>query len=503
MQKTEQNLTKRPPIVAVVGHIDHGKSTLLDYIRKSNIVENEAGGITQHIGAYEVVHDFGENRKERITFLDTPGHEAFSKMRVRGAKVADVVILVVSADDKVNVQTLEAVRAIQEANVQYVVAINKIDRPNANIEKIKQEFAENQVFLEGYGGNIPNVLISAKTGQGVPELLDTILLIADMADLKKNDSQPASGVVIESNLDPKKGPVTTLIIKNGTLKTGSYLIVDNLSAPVRMMCDASGAQIKSANASSPVLVMGFSEPPKVGSCFISADDKKEAQAMAETNKDKNICAGLVSDEVQGTKLTLPILIRSDFLGTLEAVEKEIKKLETPEVKIKVAHAGVGNITEADIKMASTRTNPVIVGFNVKIDRTAIELAEKLGVERPQTFDIIYLINKFLEEKIKERMPKEEIETVVGKAQILKTFGSAGKDKQIIGGRVYEGVIAPNKAIKIIRQQKEIAKGQLITLQSNKVRVKELKKDEQFGAMIESKIDIAPGDLLEIVDVTLK
>ncbi len=501
MENKSENLIKRPPIITVVGHIDHGKSTLLDYIRKTNIVESEAGGITQHIGAYEVIHKLPSGQEERITFLDTPGHEAFSKMRTRGAKIADAVILVVAADDGVNVQTKEALKTIQDSKTQFVVAINKIDKPNANVDKVKQELANEGIYLEGYGGNIPNVAISAKTGQGVSDLLDTVLLMTEMDSLKKDDSKNGTGVIIESNLDPKKGAIATLIVTNGTLKTGMYLVVDSLVSPIRMMTDSWKNNVKSVNASSPVLVTGFSRPPQIGSVFLSFDNKKDAEASAELNKEVEQ-KKKDQDDNQKAKLILPLVIKSDFLGTLEAVEKEIKKVETDEVKIRVLNTGVGNINENDMKIGSDRVNPIVIGFNVKIERAAVDLATKLGIDEPKAFNIIYKINEYLEEKIKNRMPKEQTETVIGKVQVLKTF-SQEKDRQVIGGRVFEGLVSVAKQVKIYRQQKEIAKGEILSLQIGKTKTKEITTPEPFGAMIESKITIAPGDILEIIDIITK
>ncbi len=474
----------------------------MDYIRKTNIVDREAGGITQHIGAYEVLHELPSGQKERITFLDTPGHEAFSKMRSRGAKIADIVILVIAADDGVNVQTKEAIKTIREAGVSFIVAINKIDKPNANIEKIKQELASNEIFLEGYGGKIPNVAISAKTGQGISELLDTILLMTDMENLLKNDDQNAEGIVVESNLDSKKGNIATLIIKNGALKVGSHMVVDDTVSPVRMMINSRGEKIKEANASSPVQIMGFSKLPQIGSTFNCFENKKEAENAATKNKISTNQQSLKDNAEIKAKLILPILIKADFLGSLEAIEKEIKKLENEEVKIKILGSGVGNINENDIKIVGEKTNPIIIGFNVKMEKSAMDLAEKMAIDKPQIFSIIYNINKYLEEKIKERMPKVLVEEIIGKAQILKVF-SENKDKRIVGGKVYEGVILPDKTIKIIRQQKEIARGQILSLQMAKTKAKEIKTGEQFGMMVESKISIAQGDIIEIIDLIAK
>lgn len=492
--KTE---TKRPPIIAVVGHIDHGKSTLLDYLRKSNIVDQEAGGITQHIGAYEILHKTTEGT-ERITFIDTPGHEAFAQMRVRGATIADIVILVVSADDKVNVQTIEAIKTIKEAKVPFVVAINKIDKPNADPERIKQELMTNEVYLEGYGGNISNVEISAKTGQGIPELLDTILLMAELEDLKKNDNTNASGVVVEANIDPKKGALATLIIKNGTLKKGDYVIINGNASPVRMMTDSSGKNTDEVNASSPVLVSGFSEIPEVGSDFVSKHNKKEAEQEAlDQGKKIKIQEDINFTDKEKIKVILPMIIKSDFLGTLEAVEKEVKKIETDEVKIKIISLGAGTINENDIKFASSHQKPVIIGFNVKVDKGAKDLVEKLLIDEPKIFNIIYDILPYLKEHVAKRMPIEASKQPIGNAKVIKNFGG-GKDRQIIGGKVTGGIIAVNKKVNIIRNNKIVDQGTITSLQSDRVKAQEVSEGNQFGSIINSKISIAPGDSLEVL-----
>ncbi|HRY62563.1 MAG TPA: translation initiation factor IF-2 [Candidatus Paceibacterota bacterium] len=494
--KPQNKTTERPPIITVMGHIDHGKSTLLDYIRKANTVEKEAGGITQHTSAYEVVHEMQSGESKRITFIDTPGHAAFSKMRGRGAKVADIIILVVAADDGVNVQTIEAIKTIQDSKTPYVVAINKIDKPNSDVERTKLDLASNGVFLEGYGGDVPNVPISAKKGDGVSELLDVLLLMAEMAELKKNDGENGEGFVFESNLDSKKGGVATLIIKNGTLRVGDFLIIDGNVTPVRSLENFAGKKIESAIASSPVKIIGFSKLPSVGSDFLSLDNKKEAEKIAETQIP--VCAKRAEENYDNAKLVLPVIIKADFQGTIEAIEKELRKLETDEVKIKIISCGVGNITENDMSLAGGKIKPLIIGFNVKADRDVIELGEKLGA-KPMIFDIIYKINDTIEEEIKTRMPKEEVEKTIGGARILRVF-SKQKDRQVVGGTVLSGSIVVGKKVKIIRQKNEIGRGEITELQENKVKTKEVAEGKQFGVTIDSKITIAEGDIIEAFDL---
>ena len=496
-KKEKNNLSVRAPIVAVMGHIDHGKSTLLDYIRKSNVVEGEAGGITQHLGAYEVIHQTESGQKKNITFLDTPGHEAFTKMRSRGAEVADIVILMVAADDGVKLQTVETLKIIAQAKVPYIVAINKTDKPGANVEKVKTDLASSGVYLEGFGGQIPFVPISAKTGEGVSELLDIVLLMAEMTELKKDDSKEAEGFVIESRLDPKRGGLSTLIIKNGTLKKGSFIIVGKNVTPVRQIENSAGQVVAFANAPSPVQVTGFAEVAPTGARFKTASDKKGAEKIAEE---------LVKDEAlqkeerkfENIKAIVPIVLKVDVSGSLEAIEKELLKLETDDVKIKFILKGVGNVNENDLKIAGGSQNPLVIGFNVKVSGTAKDMVDKLGF-RPQIFNIIYDINPVIAKEIEKRTPKVEVEETVGKAKILKIF-SKTKARQIVGGTVYDGSIFLGKNCKILRQSNEVGRGVILDLQQQKTKAKEVTQGNQFGALIESKITLASDDVIEIFEV---
>jgi len=498
-KKINSQITERPPIITVMGHIDHGKSTLLDYIRKTNITAGEAGGITQHTSAYEVLHTTPGGEKKRITFIDTPGHAAFSKMRSRGAKVADIVILVVAADDGVNVQTIEALKTIKDSNTPFIVAINKIDKPNADIEKTKLDLASNSVFLEGYGGDVPNVPISAKTGQGVPELLDILLLMADMNQLKKDDSKPAEGLVIESSLDSKKGGSATLIIKNGMLKKGDFVIIDGKITSIRSLENFRGEKIDSANASSPIRIIGFSILPAVGSSFVSTENKKEAEKIAESTE---LAESIhkKNESYENAKVVLPVILKGDFQGTVEAIEKELRKLETDEIKIKIIYSGVGNITENDLELAKGSDHPLVIGFNVKLDKDVNEIGQKLD-NPPMIFNIIYEINKVVEEEIKKRTPKVTVEKTLGQARILKTF-SRQKDKQVVGGTVLSGFIKNGKDVKIIRQKNEIGRGEIYELQEKKIKAKEVKEGAQFGVKIVSKTTIAEGDIIEAFELEI-
>ncbi len=492
--KTQENeKTERPPIITVMGHVDHGKSTLLDFIRKTNTVDKEAGGITQHMGAYEVAHETAKGEKKKITFIDTPGHEAFTKIRSRGAEVADIIILVVAADDGVNKQTLEALKIIQDSKTPFVVAINKIDKPNADVEKTKLDLASNNVYLEGYGGDVPNVLISAKTGEGINDLLDILLLMAEMGEFTKEDNKKGEGYIMESSLDSKRGGSATLIIRDGTLKKGDFVVIDSEITPVRTIENYVGKKIESEIASSPVRMIGFGKIPAVGSSFFSASNKKEAEKMAECQSIQK-CGIKCREDLGNAKLILPVIIKADFQGTVEAIEKELLKLENEDVKIRIIGCGVGNITENDINSANSSDHPLIIGFNVKIDKDTAEMGQKLE-NPPMIFNIIYEINKVIEEEIKKRIPKQEIEKTLGQAKILKNF-SRQKDKQVVGGTVLSGSIILGKKIKIIRQKNEIGKGEITELQQNKLKTKEVSEGNQFGVTISSRIAISEGDTIE-------
>ncbi len=480
---------ERPPIVVVMGHIDHGKSKLLDYIRNTTVVEKEAGGITQHIGAYEV-----KIKERRITFLDTPGHEAFSQMRMRGAKVADVAILVIASDEGIKPQTLEAYEAIKKAGVPFVIALNKIDKPNADPERVKGQLAENQIFTEGYGGKIPTVNISAKLGEGVDELLDIVLLLAEMENLQVNPNENASGIVIEAKLGSRRGISATLLIQNGAMKKGMFVVSGNAIAPVRIFEDFQGKSLEKATFSSPIRIIGFNKMPIVGAEFKTFNSKKEAE---ESLKETPTLRLRSTSEVgaptpKHVGVIIPLIIKADFMGSVEALEQEIKKLNSEKVLINILRKDIGKITEDDIKLASSAKNPAVLGFNVDIDSTARILAERFNITIFIS-DIIYKISEWLNDEIRKKeseIPKEEIICV---AKILKIFSKA-KNKQLAGGRVISGKIIGNgHQFKIKRRENEIGGGKIIELQHNKMPVKEIKEGDEFGAMIESKIELAKDD----------
>lgn len=490
------NIVKRPPIAVVMGHIDHGKSTLLDFIRKSNVVDGEAGGITQHLSAYVVEHTTSEGQKEAITFLDTPGHEAFQKMRLRGADVADVAILIVSAEDGVKPQTLEALASIKKAEIPYIVAINKIDKPGADIQKTKNTLIENEIYIEGMGGDIPWVGISAKTGEGIPELLDLLVLTADLSELSGDTNASASGLIIEGLQDPKRGVTATLIVRNGTLGSGMFVVSGTTYAPTRIMEDFTGKTIKEAGLSTPVGIVGFTESPEAGSEFVTVGSKKEAEVMIaeaalanETKTERSVSSLPV----------VPILIKADVLGSIDAIKHELDKFESDRIAVKIIGATAGDITASDVQNVSATENAIIVGFNVKVERAATDLSERLGVEI-DTFDIIYDLSEWLETALKTRTPKREEEQTTGRAKILRHF-STQKNLHVLGGRIEEGEIKLGQTVKILRRDIEIGKGVMKNLQQQKSDSEKV-SDGEFGMQVDAKVEIAPGDHLESFDIVI-
>jgi len=499
------NIISRPPVVVVMGHIDHGKSTLLDYIRKTNIVESETGGITQSISAYEVVHKNEDGLDKKITFLDTPGHEAFSKMRERGAEIADIAILVVSAEDGVKPQTIEAWKTIVESGIPCIVAINKIDRPSANVEKTKKELAENEIYLENYGGKTPCVEISAKLGTQVDSLLSLILIMAEMENFTSNTEENASGYVIEVNLDSRRGILATLVIKNGSIKKGMTVAVENTTCSTRIIENFLGKNIDSATCSSPIRIVGFDKMPRVGALFKSFKKKTDAEEYAqnwqEEKNNSNSKKTNLSSLKETDKKIIPIILKADVSGSIEAIEKEIAKIKNDSAEFKIVLKGIGPISESDIKGISSGNDVLVIGFNVKIDKSAVEIAQKRGITI-SFFEIIYKMTEWLEEKMEELRPKIETIETTGRAKIIRAF-SRTKERQVVGGKVVEGKIHLNNIVRIMRRDFEIGRGKIINLEKNKTKTSEVEENTEFGMMIESKIEIVAGDVLESFSVTQK
>lgn len=501
-KQTQPSQTQeRPPIVAVLGHVDHGKSTLLDYIRKENTVEDEAGGITQHVAAYEALHTTQEGAQKRITFLDTPGHAAFKAIRARGATIADVAILVVAADDGVKEQTIEALASIRASGTPFIVAINKIDKPDANVERAKMSLVENEIYIEGMGGDVSWAAVSAKTGEGVSELLDLIVLAAELEEFTGDPSKPATGYVIESHRDPKRGVAATLIVTDGTMHAGEAVLAGESVAPLRIMLDQNKGDITEVSFSTPVTVIGFDDLPKVGSRFSVYPNKKgaeqaRAQAQAGATQSTAVADAAISSDVY----TIPVVVKADVAGSLEAVEHELQKLGDEYAFIRVVHKGIGTVSESDVKAAcAAADNAVIVDFNVGVDGAAAELARQHDVSI-ESSSIIYELTENMEAMLKKRTPKREVEEVFGRARVLKHF-SHKKDLQVVGGEVIEGEIKTGALVKILRRDLEVGSGEILNIQSGKQDVQHVSTGGQFGAEVESILEITPGDILECYTIT--
>ncbi len=488
----------RQPVIAVLGHVDHGKSSLLDFIRKSNVVDGEAGGITQRISAYEVQHKLADKTIKPITFLDTPGHAAFQNMRERGVEIADIAILIVSAEDGVKAQTVEAWKTIDAHKLPYLVAINKIDKPGADVQKTKNSLVENGIYIEGYGGDVPCVEISAKTGVGIDSLLETLLLLVDMNELTANLSTDATGYVLESFVDQKRGVSATLIIKDGTLATSGAILAGTSLSPIRIIEDFIGRPIKSPHAGQPIKVTGFDDIPASGSIFISSSDKKSIEQLQSEAKSNVIKTVLDPRIYRNAKVVIPVVIKADSLGTLDAVKHELKKRETDDIKIKIIAEGVGTISEGDIMLASSDEKTVIIGFAVKMEGKARDQAERFKI-KPELFDIIYKLSEWFDTLVETRLPYEEKEVILGTLKIMRTFSSQ-KDKHVIGGRVETGKIQNNAVIKIIRRGIELGRGRIVELQAQKLKTDVVNEGNECGLMVESKFEMIQNDILEAVQV---
>lgn len=483
----------RPPIVVVVGHIDHGKTTLLDRVRKTNVAAGETGGITQHIGAYEVEHN-----GKKITFLDTPGHEAFSKMRSRGAKIADIAVLVVAADDGVKPQTKEALAAIKANALPFIVAINKIDKPGADVDRVKSELAKEEVFLEGRGGNVPAAEISAKEGKGIDELLETILLMAELENFTAEPGKFASGVVIESHLDKKRGITSTLLLRSGTLKKGEYVVAGEAQTKVRILENFLGRPIDLCAPSSPAVIVGFDKLPQVGVEFKAFFSQKEVSAEVQKFKEARIKPILKQDAKtpqEEKRVVLGIIIKSDVLGSGEAIRHEIDKIKSEKIEIKFLRIEAGEVSPDDVKLVSSAKNSIIVAFKTSIAQDAKDLAERMGVEIAP-FQIIYEISTFLKTRMTSILPAEIKRTVLGKAKILKIF-KGEKNSQVVGGKVIEGVLKKNAKYDILRRENKIGSGKIGNIQSGRANVGEVATPDEFGALCDSSIALTTGDALEV------
>jgi len=494
--KPDNSTAERPPIVAVLGHVDHGKSTLLDFIRHANVVAGEAGGITQHVAAYEVEREKNGGKK-RITFIDTPGHAAFSAIRARGASAADIAILVVAADDGVKAQTLEALQSIRDAGTPFIVAINKIDKPNADQDRTIRMLLDEKVYLEKYGGDVPWAPISAKTGAGVEELLDLILLVAEIEGFTGDAGAAAHGYVIEAHRDQKRGLAATLIITNGTLRSGMAILAGRAIAPVRIMENTAGKSLREATFSTPVQLIGFDSLPQVGEEFHAYKNKRAAEEARPPLAPKDMRAALPTQLAEGETgpFEMPVIIRADASGSLEAIAQEVPKLGTEHARVRLVQSGIGAVSENDVKAAIASDVPaVVIGFNVGVDAPAAALALQHGI-RVETFTIIYKLTERLEELLGESAPKRRVEAVTGKAKVLKQFGSR-KDERVIGGKVVEGFLERGSPVRVMRRAEELGIGKIKNIQSNKQDVNRIEMDREFGAQITAAFEISAGDTLE-------
>lgn len=478
----------RPPIVAVMGHIDHGKSSLLDYIRKANVTAGEAGGITQHVSAYEATHTY-EGEERHITFLDTPGHEAFRTLRARGAAVADVAILVIASEEGVKPQTLEAFGSAVEAGIPIVVAFTKIDKNGADIEKAKVSALENGIYLEGLGGSISYTGVSSKTGEGIPELLDLVLLTADLAELIGDVEASGEGFVLESSQDPKQGLTATLILKDGSVSTGSFVVAGSSYAPVRFIENFAGARLTHAGPSQPIRVAGWSSLPSAGTPFITVPTKKEAEKQVQAEV-KNVTVP-IAQEHEG-KTTLALIIKADVSGSVEAIHHELNKIAHERVHILTISEGIGAISEADVKTAIAGGG-TIIGFNVNADTNARDLAERSGITL-NTFTIIYDLKEFVEKLVTASAPKISVEEVVGEAKVLKAF-NVSQGKAVLGAKWVSGILSVGDLVKLDRRGVDLGKGRITNMQQARNDISSLHFEGEFGIQIETKVEIVGGDTI--------
>ena len=495
----ERDLKTRPPVVTVMGHVDHGKTSLLDSIKKTHVTQSEAGGITQHIGAYTV-----NLAGKKITFLDTPGHEAFTSMRLRGAQTTDIAVLVVAADDGVMPQTIEAISHARSAEVPIIVAITKIDKPEANPERVKQELMNENLLAEEWGGDTIVVGVSSKTGEGIDELLEMILLVAEMRELKANPNRRAIGTIIEANLDKAKGPMATILIKNGTLRFGNSIVSGVCSGRIRAMQDDKGKQVKKAGPSMPVVVLGLNEVPNAGDTIYAVNDDKTAKAIADKNAEitrekrlsqttkislDNLFEKISEEDVK----ELNIVVKADVKGSVEALNQSLLKLSTDEVKISIIHSGVGGINESDVTLASA-SNAIVIGFNVRPNINAIELAKAEDVEI-RTYRVIYEIINDIEQAAKGMLDPDIVEEILGRCEIRQTF-KLPNNQMVAGVYVLNGKILRNSKVKVLRDDVVIHEGDIASLKRFKDDTKELATGFEGGLVIDGFNDIKEGDLLE-------
>ncbi|HET9582335.1 MAG TPA: translation initiation factor IF-2 [Gemmatimonadota bacterium] len=500
-EEAEERLAARPPVITVMGHVDHGKTSLLDYIRKTNVIGGESGGITQHIGAYEVTLDGDRS----VTFIDTPGHEAFTAMRARGAQVTDLVILVVAADDGVMPQTIEAIDHARAAGVPIILAINKIDLPDARTDRIKQELTKHHVVLEEYGGDILSAEVSAKSGQGVDDLLEKILLQADLLDLQANPDRPARGVVIEAELDKGMGPVATVLVTTGTLKVGDTFICGLYDGRVRALLDERDRAIMEAGPSRPARVLGLGGVPQAGDTFAVLVDEKEARGIAQKrqrlqreqgfrrSKEPTTLEELYAQVQAGRIERLNVILKGDVGGSVEALADELTKLSTPEVQVEVIHRGVGAISENDVLLAAA-SNAIILGFHVRPDARARASAEREGVDI-RVYRVIYEVVEDVRKAMEGLLAPEKREVVLGSAEVRDTFKISGTGT-VAGCFVADGAIPRSARVRVVRDGVEVYEGGIASLKRFKDDVREVREGFECGILVEGFNDVKVGDVIE-------
>lgn len=492
-----ENVKPRPPIVAIMGHVDHGKTTLIDHIRKTNVAAGEAGAITQHIGAYQV-----KKNGKLITILDTPGHEAFSEMRARGANVTDIIVLVVAADDGVKPQTLEVINRAKLTNIPLIVAINKIDKEGANIMKVKQELAEHGVLTEDWGGKTIAVPISAKSGQGIDELLEMILLTAEVENFHANPEGQILGTVIESHISQGQGPVATIIIQNGTLKVGDIVTIGGVFGKIRALENEAGKKLKDAGPSAPIQISGISDVPLVGDILTTRESLEQARQIAYQIQRKERVRRISKNKITGDteSKTLNLVIKTDVHGSLEAIKQSLDKLKNDEVKLNIISEGVGEVNENDITLAAA-SKATIIAFNTKTNPKAVNLAKQQNVNI-DSYDIIYELIEDVTNAVIKMLSPELIKTSFGKAKVLKIFMTE-KGQMIIGGRVEDGEVRKSGEIAVLRNGEELGRGEILELQQSKTAAKVINKGDEFGMKIKTHVKILEGDVIESFEEKLK
>jgi len=484
-------LLSRPPVVVILGHVDHGKTSILDYIRQTKVAEKEPGGITQHIGAYQIEH-----QGKLITFIDTPGHEAFSAMRSRGAKVADIAILVTAADEGIKPQTKEAINHILRLNLSLIIAINKMDKSAALPDKVKKELAENNVLVESLGGKVPAVLVSAKTGLGINELLEMILLISEMENLKTESLKSASGIIIESRLDSQRGATATLLVQEGTLKLKDAVAAESAYGIIKSMENFLGQPLQQAQPSTPVLITGFNQVPPVGEewqVMTSPEEAKtKAQTKAEAEKRKREPAEIL--DVSPEQKVFNLILKADVSGSAEAIREALRSIDQSEIILRIVKAEVGDVTESDVKLAES-AKAKIYGFRVKINPAISSLAERRKTKVVLS-DIIYELIKAIRDDASRLLKPEIAREKLGRLRVLAIFKTIGQ-RQVIGGKVAAGKLTKNTLFEIFRKEENLGRGKIIQLQQNKQSTQEVIKDRECGLLVESEIAIAKDDILEV------